>query len=193
MAPTVVSTTPASSATGVATISPVQATFSPAMDASTITSTSFALTTSGGASIPATVSYDSATKTATLTPTGTLSTWSTYTATTATTVKSAAGASLAATKTWSFTTAGCPCSLMAGLTPAATGPDVVDGRGAGTRTYELGTKIQVSSDSSPGGTRFYKDAGETGPHTGTVWSSSGTVLATVAFASETASGWQQAN
>jgi hypothetical protein len=192
VAPTVVSTTPASSATGVATTAPVQATFSLAMDASTITSATFALTTSGGASVPAAVTYDSVTKVATLTPTGALSISATYTATISTAVKSAAGASLASAKTWSFTTAGCPCSLMAGLTPASTGLDVVDGRGAGTWTYELGTQIQVSSASTLTGIRFYKDAGETGTHVGTVWSTSGTALATVTFTGESASGWQQA-
>jgi hypothetical protein len=190
--PTVVSTVPASSATGVAITAPVQATFSLAMDASTVTATSFALTTSTGASVPASVAYDSVTKTATLTPTGPLTISSSYTATISTAVKSAAGASLVSAKTWSFTTAGCPCSLMSGLTPASTGLDVVDGRGAGTWTYELGTKIQVSSASSLTAIRFYKDAGETGTHVGTVWSTSGTALATAAFTGETASGWQQA-
>ena len=40
------------------------------------------------------------------------------------------------------------------------------------------------------GVTFYKGTGNTGQHTGTLWSASGTQLATGTFGSETASGWQ---
>jgi len=40
------------------------------------------------------------------------------------------------------------------------------------------------------GVRFYKGATTTGAHTGTLWSVSGTKLATATFTGETASGWQ---
>jgi hypothetical protein len=40
--------------------------------------------------------------------------------------------------------------------------------------------------------RFYKGPSNTGTHVGHLWSSSGTLLATVTFSGETASGWQQA-
>jgi hypothetical protein len=80
---------------------------------------------------------------------------------------------------------------MTGLTPAATGLDVSDGRGAGTWTYELGTKISVSTGSSLTAIRYYKDAGETGTHVATLWSAGGTILAQTTFTGETASGWQQ--
>jgi hypothetical protein len=40
------------------------------------------------------------------------------------------------------------------------------------------------------GVRFYKGVNNTGTHTGTLWSSTGTMLATATFTSETASGWQ---
>ena len=39
--------------------------------------------------------------------------------------------------------------------------------------------------------RYYKAAGETGPHVGRIWSSTGQLLASVTFTNETASGWQQ--
>ena len=35
--------------------------------------------------------------------------------------------------------------------------------------------------------------GNTGAHTGSLWTSTGTLLGTVTFTNETASGWQQAN
>ncbi len=40
--------------------------------------------------------------------------------------------------------------------------------------------------------KFYKGTQDTGTHTGSLWSSTGTKLATVTFANETASGWQTA-
>ncbi len=41
--------------------------------------------------------------------------------------------------------------------------------------------------------RFYKGATNTGVHVGHLWTNTGTLLATVTFTNETASGWQQAN
>ena len=38
--------------------------------------------------------------------------------------------------------------------------------------------------------RFYKGAGNNGTHTGSLWTASGTLLATGTFTNETASGWQ---
>jgi hypothetical protein len=42
------------------------------------------------------------------------------------------------------------------------------------------------------GLRFFKGSGNTGTHIGHLWSSSGTLLATVTFTGETATGWQTA-
>src|SRR5262249_14554326 len=39
----------------------------------------------------------------------------------------------------------------------------------------------------------YKGSGNTGTHVGHLWTSTGTLLGTVTFSGETASGWQQAN
>jgi hypothetical protein len=43
------------------------------------------------------------------------------------------------------------------------------------------------------GVRFYKSATNLGIHGGYLWTSTGTLLASVTFTSESASGWQQAN
>ena len=43
------------------------------------------------------------------------------------------------------------------------------------------------------GVRFYKGVGNTGTHVANLWSSSGTLLASATFTSETATGWQQVN
>ena len=57
-------------------------------------------------------------------------------------------------------------------------------------SVELGVKIQPSVSGTIGGVRFYKGPGNTGTHTGTLWSSTGTQLATATFANESATGWQ---
>jgi uncharacterized protein DUF4082 len=41
------------------------------------------------------------------------------------------------------------------------------------------------------GLRFYKGPGNTGTHVGHLWSATGTLLASVTFSGESASGWQQ--
>jgi hypothetical protein len=190
-APAVTGTSPAAGATGVSPATTVQATFTTSMTPSTINGTTFTLAGPSGA-VPATVTYDDVTKTATLTPSATLTSGVTYTATVSTGVQSSAGVNMATAKTWSFSTSGCPCNVMNGLTPQYTNLDVRDGRtGSGPWTYELGTKFSVSAAASLSAIRFYKDAGETGTHVGTLWNAAGQVVAQVTFSGESASGWQQ--
>ena len=102
--PTVVSVTPASGATGVAVTTVVTATFSEAMDASTITTSSFTLDGVAGS-----VSYNSGTYTATFTPSADLAYSTTYTATLSTAITDVAGNPLAAEYSWSFTTVPSSC------------------------------------------------------------------------------------
>ena len=56
---------------------------------------------------------------------------------------------------------------------------------------EVGVKFRSDVAGSVTGVRFYKSELNTGAHTGSLWSSSGVLLATGAFTNETASGWQQ--
>jgi Bacterial Ig-like domain len=99
--PTVTATSPADGATGVAVGSDVTATFSEPMDAATVPG---AMTlTAGGASVPADVTYDAATRRATLNPSGDLAPGTTYTARVSG-AKDLAGNTVVE-KTWSFTTA----------------------------------------------------------------------------------------
>ncbi|MCP3395145.1 DUF4082 domain-containing protein [Bradyrhizobium sp. CCGB12] len=55
---------------------------------------------------------------------------------------------------------------------------------------ELGVRFQSSTAGTVSGIRFYKSSQDTGTHTGELWSSTGTLLATATFTNETASGWQ---
>jgi hypothetical protein len=61
--------------------------------------------------------------------------------------------------------------------------------GSGTN-HELGLKFTSSVAGRISAIRFWKSSKETGTHVGHVWSASGQLLASVAFANETASGWQ---
>jgi hypothetical protein len=61
------------------------------------------------------------------------------------------------------------------------------------QNYEMGTEFGSTVPGTITGIRFYKDASETGVHTGHIWNGAGTLLASVTFTNETASGWQQAN
>jgi len=79
-APSVSATSPAAGATDVALDAVVTATFSTAMDPSTITTSSFALT-SDRAAVSGSVSYDSSTNIATFTPDANLDAGATYTVT----------------------------------------------------------------------------------------------------------------
>jgi hypothetical protein len=62
-----------------------------------------------------------------------------------------------------------------------------------TSSVELGVKFSSDVAGSISGIRFYKSAGNTGTHVAHLWSSTGNLLASATFTSETASGWQQVN
>ena len=57
---------------------------------------------------------------------------------------------------------------------------------------ELGLKFQADVNGYITGIRFYKGPGNTGTHVGHLWTSTGSLLASVTFTNETATGWQQA-
>ncbi|MDQ0617440.1 hypothetical protein QFZ33_001464 [Arthrobacter globiformis] len=105
-APTVTGTSPAAGAPGVAVTANVTGTFSEAMTSSTVTPSTFTLT-SGATTVGAAVTHSGGV--ATLNPTADLAAGTTYTATIkggASGVKDAAGNAMAADKTWTFTTGG---------------------------------------------------------------------------------------
>ena len=80
------------------------------------------------------------------------------------------------------------------VTPGATlfdfaAPSIVDS--GDPDAVELGVKFKADSTGTVSGLRFYKAATNTGTHVGTLWSSTGTVLARATFTDESASGWQE--
>ncbi|TDQ05513.1 DUF4082 domain-containing protein [Labedaea rhizosphaerae] len=179
VAPTVSSTAPASGATGAYTDGTVSATFSESVDPASVQFTLKA----GSTGVPGTLTVDD--KVATFTPTALLAANTTYTATV--TAADGFGNVMASPKTWSFTTgagaAPCPCSLFGVQTPGIA--DAGDGS-----DVELGVKFTTSVNATVTGVKFYKSAANTGSHTGSLWTSSGTRLATGTYTGESASGWQ---
>ncbi len=108
--PTVSSTSPAADATDVTTDATVSATFSEAMDSSTITTGSFTLVTDS-TPVSGSVSYAGSTYTVTFTPSAGLLHSTTYAATLSTAITDVAGNPLASAYSWNFTTAEAPPAL----------------------------------------------------------------------------------
>lgn len=59
-----------------------------------------------------------------------------------------------------------------------------------TEPIVLGMKFKTAVPGQITGIRYYKSSANTGTHVGGLWTAGGTLLATVNFANETASGWQ---
>ena len=74
-------------------------------------------------------------------------------------------------------------STMAPKTPAA----------PTSQPTELGLRFNSNIAGYITGVRFYKSSKNTGSHTGSLWTTTGTLLGSVTFTNEWASGWQQAN
>ena len=160
------------------------------MDPATITSSTFELrNTSTTALIAATISYNSTTHTATLTPNPDLAPSTQFTAKVkggVGGVRDVAGNPLVDDFSWLFSTGFAEFSIWDGTgTPA--------NANASDLPHSIGTGVKFRSDIAGyiTGVRFYKGVSNTGTHTGFLWSSTGTPLATAIFTDETASGWQQ--
>ncbi|OLE20736.1 MAG: hypothetical protein AUG49_24105 [Catenulispora sp. 13_1_20CM_3_70_7] len=182
--PTVTDATPDSGATGVSATTTVTATFSAPMDAAGMR---FTVTDAAGKQVPGAVSHNGAGTAATFTPATQLPSGTTFTASVQ--ASDGWGNAMSGPDSWSFTvdTAPppytCPCSLFGGDGPVAsvsTDPNSV----------ELGIRFAPAVNGSVTGIRFSKNASNAGVHTGTLWNSTGTALATGTFTGESAGGWQ---
>ncbi len=121
-APAVTTETPAANAANVAIGTALTATFNEFVQASTVNATDFVLKTSSGSSVAATVSYNSSTNTATLTPTSALANSTTYTATISG-VTDTVGDPMYSPFSWSFTTVA-PAPAVTSETPSSSATSV---------------------------------------------------------------------
>jgi hypothetical protein len=181
--PAVTTVTPGAGSTGndAVSVAPT-ATFSQPVTVGTV---SFTVKDSANNAVSGTVSFNSAGTVATFTPASPLAGSTTYTATVSG-AQNASGTPMSSPYSWSFTTGlPCPCSIWQNGTPAG----AVDA--ADTSAQTLGVQFQAASSGFITGIRFYKETDNTGTHTGSLWSSTGTLLASGTFSNESASGWQE--
>lgn len=69
---------------------------------------------------------------------------------------------------------------------------VSEDAGPGESNIVLGTRFYAEVPGWVTGLRFFKSAANTGTHIGHLWTTGGTLLASVVFAGESSSGWQTA-
>ncbi len=124
-APTVTDATPADTPIAVALNNKVVATFSEAMDTSTIDTTSFTVVGAGEPPLTGVVSLDAASNTASFTPGSSFTADTLYTATLANKVKSSSGIALANDYVWHFTS---------GTTTDAVAPTIISSNPANAVT-----------------------------------------------------------
>jgi chitodextrinase len=194
-APTVASVLPANNATNAASTTSVKVTFSEAMSAASITTATVQLLNASGAAVAGAVSYASSPSAATFAPSAPLSPDASYTVRVlggSAGVKDLAGNPLAATFTSTFRVAAAATTSSASLSLWPSNPTPANPSDPDTASVELGVKFTSDIPGKIYGIRFYKSAGNTGTHTGRLWSGTGTKLGTVTFSNETASGWQEA-
>ncbi len=179
--PTLDARTPGPDATGVAVDSSLALTYSEPIDPA---SPQVWLTDPGGVRLLGTSTLSEDHKTVNWTPGGRLVAGTRYTVSAL--AADVNGNVTATTSSWSFTTeslADCPCSLFSSATvPTST-----------TGTFEpseLGVRFKATYNGRVTGVKFYKGAGNTGTHTGSLWNAAGERLATGTFVNESASGWQ---
>jgi hypothetical protein len=142
--PTVISVAPPNGTVGVCPNTVAVATFSEAMNPSTISATTFTLTGPAAASVTGQVVYDAPDYVATFTPASNLALNTTYTATITTGAQDLMGNALAVDATWTFTTATAACQtsqvplgsaatfdVLAGSTVTNTGPTIITGGNVG--------------------------------------------------------------
>jgi uncharacterized protein (TIGR03437 family) len=83
-----------------------------------------------------------------------------------------------------------PAATVLSIWPSTAVPAISEA--TDTAAVDVGVKFRSTVAGYVTGVRFYKGAQNTGTHTGSLWSSSGALLARVNFKNESASGWQQA-
>ena len=186
--PTVNSATPIANSSSNPVSTDPTATFSEAVIPSSV---SFTVTDSNGNTLAGTTTFDGTDTVGTFTPTNPLAAGTTYTVTISG-AKDSNGGTMPASYTYAFTTSKafdtgdkCPCAIWPDTPPSGVS-DAND-----TSGLNLGVKFTATQAGSITGIRFYKVPDNTGTHTGSLWNSTGTLLATGTFSNESTQGWEE--
>lgn len=180
---------PADTAVSVSPSTGISATLSKQVDA---VSVAFSVVGGQNNPVPGSTAYNATTRKATFTPQEPLARGTDYTVTLSAT--DTTGNQISRGGSWTFRTMypdpvdpnACPC----GLYPDSEVPAVLavtDGT-----PVTLGTRFSSALPGTVTGIEFYRSPGETGAHTGWLYSTSGEVLAEVTFPDDSANGWQYA-
>ncbi|GAA1034375.1 hypothetical protein GCM10009557_38880 [Virgisporangium ochraceum] len=180
-APSVLTTSPVAGATGVAVDARPGALFSRPVAAASV---QFTVTDGSGAPVSGATGYDAPTRTATFTPAVALAYGEQYTATV--TATGATGTPMDAPATWTFTTS--QYEQVSTLFGSGDAPAVTSS--GDTEAITLGVRFTPTVDGEIVGVRFWRGAGNTGPHTGTLYSADGDELARATFPAASGTGWQ---
>jgi methionine-rich copper-binding protein CopC len=187
--PAVVAVSPTAGATGISTSAVVTLTFNEPLNSATVNSSTIQLLDSSGNVVSAVLAYAAGATSLTLTPSAALVAGMTYTVKATSGAQDSNGNSLTPF-TSTFTTAAAAQTSFS-LWSNSTVPSVVNE--SDPNAVEVGLQFESSQSGYITGIRFYKGSQNTGTHVGNLWSSTGTLLASATFYSETASGWQQVN
>jgi hypothetical protein len=184
----VVSHTPVSGASSVATDGTLDAVFSRDPIAASI---AWTVTGPGNQTVTGTASYDSNSRRATFAPSANLAFDTTYSVSL---TASAPGIGVMPTPvTWSFKTAredqtggSCPCGLFndSDIPAVLTADD--------PNSVELGVSFNADTTGQLSGIRFYKGINNAGPHTVNLWDAAGQLLASAQVQQGSTTGWQTA-
>ncbi len=197
--PTVTAVTPASASTGAAVTAALTATFSEAMNASTISTATFLLQAQGSSTgVAGAVSYSAGTMTATFTPTANLAYSTMYTATITIGAQNSTGTALAANYVWSFTTEAAPAPTVTATVPAsgATGVNVANALTAtfsqpmnsSTITSSTFTVATTSGNTPVSGTVTYNSGTSTATFTPSALAASTSYTATITTGATSSAG-----
>jgi hypothetical protein len=102
----------------------------------------------------------------------------------------AGGGTVVTSPPWTFRVDGGEGTSPATLWTTAAVPAIVEAND--TNPVELGVVWRSDVDARATALRFFKGAGNTGPHVGRLWTIDGQLLGTVTFPDSNVAGWQQA-
>jgi hypothetical protein len=191
--PKVAAVSPANGTSNVATNAKPTLTLSEPINPATLNANTLFLRAANNVIVPASIAYNAATNTVTLTPAAAVANAAGYTLVVkggSAGIKDVAGNALVSDANYSFTTVAAASSQLS-LWTSSTTPAIIDS-GDG-KAVEVGMKFTSDVSGFISGLKFYKSAANTGVHTASLWTATGQLLATATFSNETAQGWQQVN